>query len=198
MQRLRVKYRDENGKEQIKEVRVLRSWQDASGRQIYLHHDGVYGYKDGAPVKEIRDFDIIGNERQRQAALYWWRAKGEGVAGEYYAAVAARESALAGDFQPVDDIFNSDLDHAMYQKRSVAAGKESEWSAPFAWMDQFEARPEWWGQADMIVFKNVEYRRVVEGQIDAHSPPPSLPCQGGGEKPGDVVDGKKKVRASEI
>ena len=53
------------------ETNITVTYQDVDGRQIYLHMDGVYGYKDGSPIQKKEELDMIGDpiqRRQHQAA----------------------------------------------------------------------------------------------------------------------------------
>lgn len=160
MQTLRLKKRDEEGREATVAVQVLRSWQDASGRQIYLHTNGVYGYKDGSPVMSEDELNVIGSPAQRELAKQWWKASGKELSRQFYDEREAAERAAAGDFQTLEDTPNTELDHVLYRRRENKDGKKGKWSEPFAWMECFDRRPDWWGQAEQIVLPDWEYQQV--------------------------------------
>lgn len=171
VQILRVKVKTRAGGETTKTVTVLRSWQDASGAQIFLHTNGVHGYKDGAPVRNKHEFAIISNKAQRHMAEMWWERRGKKMSEEYYGAIEEREMAAAGDFQALDATAkNQELDLAMY--RRSPAGSPGAMSPPAPWMEFFPARPDWWGQADAIQFSDWLYI-VHKGEVvtDAEPPP---------------------------
>jgi len=159
MQILKVK---KPGSNTSTKVRVLRSWANAKGTTIYLHHNGVYGYKDGAPVRsESELLDGIHAPVQQAIAVRWWRSIGQRLAEDYYAARMQTEMAASSDFQMLDDGANSALDMTMYRRRCVKPG--SAVSGPKSWMETgFPERPDWWGQARMIEVGEWVYERVDE------------------------------------
>jgi len=174
MQTLRLKKKDQEGQEATVAVAVLRSWQDWSGKNIYLHTNGVYGYKDGSPVMSEDELDIIGSRVQREMAKQWWKSTGKELSRQYYEQQLEAERAAAGDFQTVEDAPNTELDHVLYRRRESKGGKKGKWSKPFAWMECFDRRPDWWGQAEHIVLPDWEYEKVnsvssqaaVSGDVD--------------------------------
>jgi len=170
MQVLRLKKRDSSGQEKTVGVKVLRSWQDASGKQIYLHTNGVYGYKDGTPVRAKAELDIIGDSIQREMARNWWDIAGSEISKRFYSEKEAADRARAADFQAsMTGIDMTQRDQAMYRCRPKKAGprKKDEWSEPFAWMDKFSSRPDWWGQAESITLSGYEYEMVQVSAAEA-------------------------------
>jgi hypothetical protein len=166
MQTLRVKVKDPTtGESEMKALRVLRSWASADGGSLYLFHGtGIYGYVDGSPVKTEEELDVIGSAAQRDMAKAWWKGRGKALSEAFYAERDAAEKARAGDFQADGRTPESDLDYVMYQSRP-ATGKSKTWSNPFAWIDKFQTRPDWWGQAKNIAFKDTEYRMADDGAV---------------------------------
>ena len=79
-------------------VTVLRSWSDISGSHIFLHTNGVYGYKDGSPVKSENELNNLPLEHSNQA-LSWWNRTGKQMSEAHYRAIEERNSANAGDYQ---------------------------------------------------------------------------------------------------
>ena len=71
-QKLVVKTKNKDGSENIKHVTVLRSWQDSDGAQVFLHSNGVYGYKGGEPVRSAVELSIISAVHHRRG----WRTPG--------------------------------------------------------------------------------------------------------------------------
>jgi hypothetical protein len=162
MQKLFVKQGDE-----MKEIHVLRSWQDISGRQIFLHHNGVYGYKDGTPVKNITEFDIMPIEH-RQQAVAWWKRGGQKLSADHYAEQEKKVQEKAGDFQAMMGDGNTALDSVLYTRRSKKGGAVS---APRSWMEWFEKRPDWWGQATHIQFNDYIYTMIAVEEVTAQTIP---------------------------
>jgi hypothetical protein len=157
MQTLTIKQVIE-GVEETVGVRVLRVFPDASGRTIYHHSNGVYGYKDGTPVQSDKEFAIIGNKVHRDLAQAWWDAIGKEISEKFYAAREAAEREALSDFQEKLAFDNTDLDAVMYQRRPVGGKKNDPWEPPFAWMEHFSKRPDWWGQAEEIKMRGWEYK----------------------------------------
>lgn len=171
MQKLFVTIKGKDGKEDILEVLVSRSWATASGATLFLHASGVYGYLDTAPVRTEEELYIIENKAQRAAALKWWQFYGKALSEKYYSEVEAREQAAQGDFQNDGAIPVTELDCVLYQSRT----KGGTWALPFSWMSKFPARPDWWGQADSIAFKDVEYRVAGAPGADVADAPVKVP-----------------------
>lgn len=161
-QKLYVKVIGPDGKATLKEVNVIRAWQESDGRQIYLHTNGVYGYKDGAPVKGSDEFSIIGDPTQHKMAMMWWNKVGKDMSGGYYARVAAEiekrqmigiPDVVAGD--------SSDLDAAMYMRRPIKDKRRKAFSEPSTWPElEFTQRPDWWGYAGVIELGIYRYEKV--------------------------------------
>ncbi|HPD57817.1 MAG: hypothetical protein BWY37_02156 [Firmicutes bacterium ADurb.Bin262] len=143
-----------------KQLIVHRTYQDISGKQIFLHADGSYGYKDGAPVREASELNIL-PEAHRQIAMNWWQRIGEKKSRAYYRQIDEMNKRRAGDYQEAlaaqDN--NTILDSMLYgRKSSLATGKKGAVSAPKSWMEWgFKKRPEWWGQAKEINFPDATY-----------------------------------------
>lgn len=139
----------------LKTVVILRSWIDASGRQVFLHGDGHYGYKDGAPLKSRGELDIIGDPRQREPALAWWDRGGEEASRQYYENLQQRMRESVGDFRPeLPD--ETALDAVTYVRRPRGK-KRGAVSSPRTWMEWFPKRPDWWGQAQRVDFLDYTY-----------------------------------------
>jgi hypothetical protein len=149
--------------QESKEIYIIRSWSKQNGTQIYLHANGVYGYKDGSPVKsrkELEDPDLIGSKIQRDRALAWWDRKGESYSKEFY---EKRERMLAEieDETPVTEKI-SELDAALYMRRAVSAkgGASKKYSEPSTWFEWFDERPPWWGLLDIAQDAEYYYKKV--------------------------------------
>jgi len=159
-QKLFVKTTDENGKMKMKEVIVIRSWQESNGTQIYLHADGTYGYKDASPIMGVKELDIIGDKMQRKAAIAWWDRVGQRLSQEFYqkqeeiieARLKTEISVVEGDA--------SNLDSAQYIRRPINDRSKNAWSDPSTWFEWFEKRPEWWGYAPLIEIGNHRYKMI--------------------------------------
>ncbi len=168
-QNLFVKVTMDDGKEVMKKVIILRSWQDASGAQIFLHHTGVYGYKDGSPVKTQAELKIIKTPAQKSAANAWWKTRGEKLSKEFYTAKAEAEMERAKTYQHnvVED--NADLDQVQYFK-DTPDGEQG----PFSWTQLFPTRPDWWGQAEAVKFGDCTYKQagidLDDGEKDTPEP----------------------------
>jgi hypothetical protein len=160
MQILRIKKRDQANKEVTVAVKILRSWQDGAGHQLYLHADGVYGYKDGAPVRTKAELDVIGSGVQREMARQWWEATGKELSKSFYRRIEDAERARAADFVIDDRAEQTNRDQVLYRRRPKGAAGKKEWSQPFAWMEMFTARPDWWGQAESIIMRGYEYEQA--------------------------------------
>lgn len=156
MQTLNVKVRGSDGTETTKKVTIIRSWQDASGKQVYLHSGGLYGFKDGSPVRFPADLDVISDPIQHQVAMNWWDRRGKALSGNYYQAVEKRLRKLAGDFQPDEGGADSEKDRIHYIRKSLNPKSKAK-KQSFAWLELFPARPDWWGQANMIILGDWVY-----------------------------------------
>jgi len=167
-QKLFVKAMDEEGKTFMKEVHIIRSWQESSGAQIYLHMSGVYGYKDGSPVRDIKEFNIIGDPIQKKAALAWWNRTGKKMADEYYKEQEAIIEERLKRELPKSEGDDSNLDTVQYTRRLLTDRRKNAWSEPSTWFEWFDSRPDWWGHAGLIEIGNHRYKQidVTEEEFD--------------------------------
>lgn len=162
-QRLRNKVKDEQGNERIVISEVIRSWQDGSGAQVYLHTNGTHGYKDGSPVKRDLELSIIPDGPQRKIAQSWWDRVGKEKSEAFYSAQADKLKLLAGDFAPGAEGSDSEKDIVLYYKLpSGQDGKENIEKKAYSWMELFPRRPDWWGSAGTISFDDFVYEMVEE------------------------------------
>ncbi len=139
----------------MKKIIVHRSWKDISGAEIFLHADGSYANKDKSPLKRREELDIL-PQAQRLAAQRWWDRIGAKQSADFYQAIDEQAAAIAGDFQ--DKAADStELDSALYTRRSRKGGAIS---GAHAWLEWFDSRPDWWGQADAISFNDYVYTRA--------------------------------------
>ena len=153
-----------------KEVKIHRSWQDAGGSAIFLHVNGRYAHKDGQPLKRREDLDIL-PAAQRKHAHHWWHVVGAAESAKYYKRQEAEAEAEAGDFRDVL-VESTELDAALYTRKKAKGGAVS---APKAWMEFFEKRPDWWGQARLIEFGDYVYELAVledQAKSEEEAPPP--------------------------
>jgi len=88
-----IKVTNPDGTTGQKEINVIRSWQESDGRQIFLHTNGVYGYKDESPVLKKEDLNIISDPTQHRLALNWWDRTGKEMSAGFYDARERRSSA---------------------------------------------------------------------------------------------------------
>lgn len=127
-----------------KTVYVVRSWSQASGLHLYLHANGVYGFKDGAPARSEKDFEAIDDKTQRKMAADWWKRKGEKLSKQYYdeRAKAIEAKNLSRGGLPIDMDVN--LDFALYMRKENKKG--AQFGEPQSWQEMnFIERPPWWG-----------------------------------------------------
>lgn len=166
---INVPVKGPGGQTMHKKVTVLRSWQMADGRAVYLHADGVYGHIDHAPVASKKELGIIPPGPQRAAAELWWESVGAALAESFYAqrAIELEKQALRGLPLPGDV---TSLDEALYIRRPVRDRKRSSFSAPFTWQTFFSQRPDWWGQAGVVEIGEWRYER-----FSAEAPGPDEP-----------------------
>jgi len=172
-QTLFVQGKDKDGRNIMNEVQIIRSWQDSHGEQLYLHTNGIYGYKDGTPVIKKEEFGIIGDKIQRRFAEEWWDRIGKRISEDHYtkaedALVARQEAGLA----PVVQGDASVLDMALYKRRSLT-GKDRKFGDPMTWYEWFNQRPEWWGHARVIEIAGFRYQQeaMVEEAAEEVEPP---------------------------
>lgn len=152
MQILRVMTTDpETGMEEQVHKRVVRCWQESGGREVYLHADGTYGDIHGRPVRDAETLDVIGDPRQKRAALSWWENVGREKAAKMY----GDEKAPARD----PDEF------AMYY---MYEGKRPKGPKAVTYRDAgYEYRPGWWGPAELITLDGTTFERVPDADQPA-------------------------------
>ena len=165
MQVLKVKIVNEKGEKSVLSVKIIRAWGDSGGAMIYLHHNGIYGYKDGSPIRDAKELNIIGDVRQKTLALSWWERIGHKISQQYY---DEREKALIerqeAGIMPLGMGDISDLDAVQYIRRPVKDRKRAAFSDPHTWYEWFEARPDWWGQAAVIELGAYRYEIMASGE----------------------------------
>jgi len=171
------------GKSAQREVRVIRSWSEADGRQVYLHTSGVYGYKSGEPVVAKKELDIIVDPTQRKLAYMWWDRIGQAMSQTYYAERQAEieKGNLAGTPMASE---SSDLDSVLYIRRPVKNRARSAFSDPYTWFEWFDKRPDWWGHAAVIEMGEWRYEL-----LDAESSDADDPEKGAGQQPSQTGGG---------
>lgn len=175
-------------------VQVIRCWMAAGGNSVYLHANGRYAYKDGAPLKSAADLDILPGA-QRERARAWWDRAGRVESEAYYEAQRLKEKEAAGDFR-AEVPFAAELDAVNYIRRKTGGGKTLAPSAPHAWMEWFPARPDWWGQARTISFADYTYEMVEAGAQQGKAPADPEPSRGDTPpSPDPPAGGKKKAPA---
>lgn len=138
------------------EVVVHRSWKDISGVEVFLHTDGRYANKDGTPLKKREELDIL-PPTQRAIAQAWWDRSGKKQSEDHYRGMEKKQAAIAGDFQDNVPESTTELDSALYARRSRKGGAIS---AAKSWMEWFSKRPDWWGQAEAIGFPDFVYTKA--------------------------------------
>ena len=162
MQTLYVKFNNSDGKPSQKAVKVIRSWAQSGGQQLYLHADGTHGYKDGAPViseQELRN--LIHDKHQLEQALTWWRLKGAAQSTAYYEK-RSRDLESRQISAPLPEGDNSNLDATQYVRRLVSDRRREAYSGVTTWIDWFPVRPDWWGFATVIEIGGYRYVRSDE------------------------------------
>lgn len=170
MQVLELK-NQKNPKGKPRQVRVVRSWMDANGQSLFLHSNGLYGYKDGSPVKTERELrDLIQDPMQLKYALNWWELRGREYSARYY---AKYEEALEQSYNTRLSTPHGDhggLDMCQYQVRPSKDRREQAFGDPKTWSELgYEQRPEWWGMARTMDTGELYYRRVElpeEAELD--------------------------------
>jgi len=186
-QKLFVKTTDDQGKTAVKEVHVIRSWQESSGVQIYLHMNGTYGYKDESPVRDVKELDIIGDPIQKKAALAWWKRAGQQLSQEYYEKQEAIIEERLKRELPTSKGDDSNLDAVQYVRRTLSDRRKNAWSDPSTWFEWFDNRPEWWGFAGLIEIGNHRYKKLDETDNETEPDEKEL------EDPDDETGPGKKV-----
>lgn len=167
-----------DGTEVSVKMKVLRSWQDAGGQQIWLHADGTYGYKNGAPALNVEAFDIL-PELHRKAALSWWHRKGKAASAAYYQRQLAADAKRAQ--LQIDDPDAPDTEkEAVLYYTQPADDAGAPLTGPFAYIERFgDRRPDWWGRAQEIVLGDERFIIAADGEaLDAVTPdaPPAPPA----------------------
>jgi len=186
-----------NGREIRKSVTVQRVFLVDGGPALFLHKNGVYGYKDGSPVRTETELDQIGNLTQRNLAKRWWRDTGQKLSEEYYARLAAEEAkALEAEIADPSALA-AEGDYLLYRRREVDK-KDSQWSVPFTWMELgFDRRPDWWGVAPFIRLNNgYEYELVEDAGNEDHAEPGPDNKRAGKKK--SVSEKESTIKAAEL
>ena len=162
-QKLFIKVTKPDGTTGQKEINVIRSWQESDGRQIFLHTNGVYGYKDESPVQGKQEFDIIGDPTQHRLACNWWDRIGEQMSKGFYEVRKAEIERRQLEGVPVVEGDSSNLDAMVYIRRPVKDKRKKAFSEPSTWPEfGFTVRPDWWGIAGMIELGAYHYEREEE------------------------------------
>lgn len=162
-----------DGTEVSVKKKVLRSWQDAGGQQIYLHADGTYGYKSGAPALNKEAFDIL-PELHRKAAMSWWHRKGQAASAEYYQRQLAADAKRAQ--LQIDDPDAPDTEKEAVLYYTQPANDAQAPLAGLAYIERFgERRPDWWGQAQEIVLGDERFIMADDVDAPADPAPPAPP-----------------------
>jgi hypothetical protein len=128
---------------------------------LYLHKNGTYGYKDGAPVKDKNELAAIADPIARKLALHWWQVTGQNLSDEHYQRREAQLEELAmrgvAGAEPGD---NTSLDQVMYMRRPIKDRRRAAYSDPSTWQSFFDQRPAWWGLASVIEISGYRYERI--------------------------------------
>jgi len=165
-QKLLVKDKDAEGREIMREVYVLRTWGNVTGVRVYLHSNGIYGDKKGAPFRTREELrNLMGactdDARAIARAMDWWDRFGNKIAEAYWEAEEKRLDQLqAAEFAGmVSDA--SEVDVILYQRRPSNKRSEEAYTEPTAWHEfGFPDRPDWWGHARTLDMGGWYYRRV--------------------------------------
>lgn len=174
MQTLYINKRDpDTGESRRVAVTVVRSWSDVSGANIFLHSNGIYGYKDGAPVRADAEFAIIGDPIQRRQAEKWWSLVGREMSAKYYNERSNEIESRNLRGLPALDAGALDLDSVLYRRRPIADRRRVAYGDPSLWPVFFASgRPDWWGHAGVIEIDGYRYERVeIDEEEDAEDPP---------------------------
>jgi hypothetical protein len=154
---------------QVGTVKVLRAWIDINGQEVFLHADGRYARKDGQPLKSVADFNVIADVLQREQALRWWKRAGEAESIAYFTGIEEKRRDEAGDFRLLENDLTT-VDAILYTRRGNGKKKGAAISAPKSWMEWFEKRPDWWGQAKKIEFMDYVYEIAEDVASEARAP----------------------------
>ena len=164
-QKLFIKVTKPDGTIGQQEINVIRSWQESDGRQIFLHTNGVYGYKDGSPVLKKDEFSIIGDPTQRRLAEGWWDRVGKQMSAGFYEVRNAEIERRQLEGLPVVEGNSSNLDAMVYIRRPIEDKRKKAFSEPSTWTELgFTTRPDWWGSAGMIEMGVYHYEKAGEGE----------------------------------
>lgn len=139
--------KNEKGEETYKDkkVFVIRSWSNSSGIQIYLHASGLYGYKNGDPIRSADELPPDMDPIHRKMAQKWWNIRGRKLSEEFY---AKRQAELERniDIGQATVERTTDLDHAYYRRKPIDKRGNFSFSEPQSWFEyNFPERPAWWG-----------------------------------------------------
>ena len=162
-QTLFVKVDDGEGGSKLKEIHVLRSWQESDGRQLFLHTNGIYGYKDESPVRTRAELDIIIDPTQKKMANVWWDRVGKDMsAGFYQEREAEIEERQMKGLNVVVKGESSDLDSITYIRRPIKDKRKKAFSEPSTWPEfDLDFRPDWWGKASVIELGVYRYEQIL-------------------------------------
>jgi len=185
MQKLQVKVRNKDGSTRLKTVTVIRLWSQSDGKQLFLHSNGTYGYKDGSPVISAREFDIISDPHQRERAMDWWDRTGERISREFYEKREEEEIARQETDVPVVEGDFSSVDVIQYIRRPLKTRSRAAYGDPSTWYEWFDARPDWWGFARVIEIQGYRYEIVEPGQNADGDPDDSGRTTADGSEPDD-------------
>jgi len=172
MQTLMIKNR-KNPKGEPKAVVVLRSWSNAAGQAIFLHQNGIYGYKDGSPIREDKELlDLIHDPMQRRHAMNWWEQFGRDYSERYWAKYTeALDQAYSTRMAVPTTGDHAGLDMIQYQRRASKDRREQAFSDPVTWSELgYDQRPEGWGLAKALDTGEFYFRRVDLPDAQALNP----------------------------
>lgn len=186
-QKLSVKKRNDKGEPYRVEVTVLRSWHDAGGKTIYLHSNGVFGYKDGAPVRDFSELAPLASDKMSyQVAERWWNTVGAKASKAYYDAHDEQQRELAmrglggGGTGAMD---STSLDMVQYIRRPIKKRSKDAYCEPSSWPEFFDQRPDWWGAANVIEIDEFRYQIVA---LEDTASAADDGDDGGGDSPEDL------------
>lgn len=170
-------------------VEVIRFWTHATRGTLFLHKTGVYGYKNGAPVRSAEEFEIIADPTQKKLAERWWRTVGQVHSAKYYQEL--EEIILAKNLQGVPELGapEVELDAISYRRRPIKDRRRAAFSDPCLWAQWFPQRPDWWGHATVIEMHGHRYvMERLDEEYDGDEDP-GAPSDTGGPSTGDSPEG---------